>query len=319
MSHAVSIVIVCMNRPDNLYPCLQSIRAHTAIDYETIVVAYLFSKENLAKAKADFPWVRFIESDCIRGFSENNNLALAQVDSEFCFILNDDTEFSSDVIGALAADFGRLPENAAIVCPKLLNRDGSLQLCGRPPYPPRYYVLQQWHLHSEPKDDTIGRSPLFGEVFETSNISGAAFMIRTGIFRRLGFFDETYFFTPEDIALSTLALSKGYGVYVDRQVEVTHKWRTTASAISPAVRPAAVRGSLIFFSGGSSLRYLLMAVPVWLAEISKRVKASLRFLLHPTEENRIKRDTFRAICRGIFTRRTPKQLFMEQYYKIRGR
>ena len=229
-------------------------------------------------------------------------------------MLNDDTEIREDVIGALLADFGRLPADAAIVSPRLLNADGTLQLCGRPPYPARFYVLQQWHLHREPIDDTAGKTPLFDEVYVTSNITGAAFLIRTDIFRELGWFDETYFFTPEDIALSTLARARGYSVYVDRAVSLVHKWRTTATRISPAIRPAAVRGSLLFFSGGSRVKYFLLALPVWLAESAKRLKAAVRLRLRPTEENRIARDTFRNITRSIFTRQTPKQLFIRYYH-----
>lgn len=307
----VSIVIVCMNRLDNLYPCLDSLRKHTAaVSYETLVVAYRFSDDNLSKVRADYPWVEFVESRQTRGFSENNNLALRRARGRFCFILNDDTEIREDVIGALVEDFGRLPESAAIVTPRLVNADFSLQLCGRPPYPARHYLLQQWHLYSEPKDDTVGKTPLAGRIYGTSNISGAAFLIKTDIFRSLGWFDERYFFTPEDIALSTLARSRGYGVYVDAAVAVVHKWRTTAGRLSPAVRPAAVRGSLIFFSGGSPLKYFVLALGVWTAEFSKYLKAALRCRLRPTEENRIKARTFRNICRSIFTRRSPKELFI---------
>ena len=310
----VSIVIVCMNRMDILYPCLEGLRAHTGVPCETFVVAYRFSPENLAKAQADFPWVSWVVSDELRGFSENNNLALRQARGRYCFVVNDDTEVREDVIGALVKDFEQLPPDAAIVSPRLLNADGSLQLCGRPPYPARYYVLQQWHLHREPIDDTVGRTPLFGEVFRTSNITGAAFLIRTDLFRELGWFDETYFFTPEDIALSTLARKKGYGVYVDRAVAITHKWRTTATRISPAIRPAAVRGSLLFFSGGSRLKYGLLALPVWLAEFSKRTKAALKLRRDPSEANRIAWETFRNITRSIFTCRSPKEIFIRYYH-----
>ena len=83
----VSIVIVCMNRLDNLYPCLEGVRAHTGVPYECFVVAYRFSPENLAKAQADFPWVNWVVSDEVRGFSENNNLALRQARGKYCFIL----------------------------------------------------------------------------------------------------------------------------------------------------------------------------------------------------------------------------------------
>ena len=313
-SPLVSIVIVSMDRLDNLYPCLRGLQAYTSVSCEIFVVAYRFSPQHLAQAIADFPWVRWIESNEIRGFSENNNLALRQASGRYCFVLNDDTEIREDVVGALVADLERLPQDAAIVSPRLLNADGSLQLCGRPPYPARYYVLQQWHLHREPIDDTAGKAPLFGEVFRTANISGAAFLIKTDVFRELGWFDETYFFTPEDIALSTLARRKGYGVYVDRAVSVVHKWRTTASRISPAVRPAAVRGSLLFFSGGSRIKYFLLALPVWLAESAKRAKAAVRLRFADSAADRIAWETFRNITCSIFTRLTPKQLFIKYFH-----
>ncbi len=309
----VSIVIVCMNRMDNLYPCLEGVRRWVSPPCETFVVAYRFSPENLARAQADFPWVNWIESREVRGFSENNNLALRRARGRYCFLLNDDAELHEDAVGALVRDFDRLPPDAAIVCPRLVNPDGSLQLCGRPPYPARHYVLQQWHLYREPLDDTVGKEALFDDVFRTSNISGAAFLIRTDIFRELGWLDETYFFTPEDIALSTLARRRGYGVYVDRSVSVVHKWRSTATRIAPAVRPAAVRGSLLFFSGGSRWKYARIAFPVWLAESAKRVKAAVRLRFAPSEENRIAWETFRNISCGIFTRQTPKQLFIRYF------
>lgn len=318
MDKAVSIVIVCMNRPDNLYPCLRSISATTAAACRILVVAYLFDKASLAGARTDFPEVEFIESDEIRGFSENNNLALRQVDTEFCFILNDDTELRMPAIDLLVEDLKNLPDEVAIVAPKLVNADGSLQLCGRPDYPSRNYVLQQFHLWKEPVDTAADAS---GPV-ETFNISGAAFLIRTAAFRELGWFDERYFFTPEDIALSALARRRGFKVFVDPRAEVVHKWRTTASRISPATRPAAVRGSLIFFSEQksgrpSSLRYFLLALPVWVAETSKRIKAALRVALRPSAENRTKLVTFRNICRSIFTTKTPKEIFTKYFLELK--
>lgn len=305
MDPKVSIVIVCMNRMDNLYPCLHSIQEHTTVSHEAFVVAYLFDKANLEKARQDFPWVTFIESDELRGFAENNNLALRQVRGAYTLVLNDDTEFSMPLIDGLVADFDRIPSNAAIVSPRLVNADGSLQLCGRPPYPAYRYVQQQWHLYREPIDNGSG-------LFETFNITGACFLIRTDVFRELGWFDETYYFTPEDIALSTLARERGYGVWCDSELVVTHKWRTTASRLSPAVRPCAVRGSLIFFSRGKALNYFLLGLGVWTAEMVKRVKARL-------QGRELDHLTFKHITRSIFTRRTPKEIFVRYYNELKGR
>jgi len=313
----VSIVIVCMNRLDNLYPCLKSVYATTTVSFETLVVAYLFDKDNLRKAKEEFPEVIFIENDSLSGFSENNNIALKQARGKYCFVLNDDTEIHEPVIDTLVHDLESLPEDAAIVSPRIVLADGSLQLCGRPPYPSYKYVLQQFHLYDEPKDDTIGKTPVLGSIYKTSNITGAAFLIKTDIFRQLGFFDEIYYFTPEDIALSTLTREKGFGVYVDSSVTLTHKWRQTASKMMVATRPSAVRGSLIFFSRGSKLNYVLLGLGVWTAESIKRIKAFFRYKLSPTEENKVKYITFRNITQSIFTKKSTKEIFIQRYHELK--
>lgn len=313
----VSIVIVCMNRLDNLYPCLSGIEKHCSLPQETFVVAYLFSEDNLKQARRDFPWVKFIESTEIRGFSENNNLALRQAQGRYCFVLNDDTLMKEDTIARLVSDIEKLPESTAIVSPKLLNEDGSLQLCGRPVYPARKYLLQQWHCYKEPINNIVGLQPVFGQVYKTYNITGAAFLIKTDVFKELGFFDERYFFTPEDLALSTLARGRGYDLYVDADATIVHLWRTTASKISTAVRPAAVRGSLIFFSEGRRLKYLLLAAGVFAAEALKCAKAALRYTFAPSEGNKIKLQTFAHICAAILSCRSPKELFVKYYKRLR--
>lgn len=339
----VSIIIVCMNRPDNLYPCLESIRRTTVrVTYEVLVVAYMYDPVGLAEAKEDFPWVTFIESNEIRGFSENNNLALRQAKGRYCFVLNDDTELPEGgiweatgmraeedegtkrnlpgTIDRLVEDFEALPEGTAIVSPTLLNADGTLQLCGRPPYPARHYVLQQWHMFSEPKDNTAGQEAAAvvngRKLFRTWNITGAAFLIPTELFKELGWFDERFFFTPEDIALGTLACNRGYKLYVDTSAQVVHKWRTTASRMMRAIRPAAVRGSLMHFSGSRRWKYLLLAMPVWLAESGKRAKAAVAQALRPSPARRTELLTYRNITRSIFSRKSPKELFIKYFKEL---
>lgn len=305
----VSIVIVSMDKPELLRDCLRSIREHTTVSYETFVVAYRYGEQNLRRVKEEFPWVTFIESNEVRGFAENNNLALRLAKGRFCYVVNDDTEAAEDVVGALMRDFALLPEDAAIVSPRILNEDGSLQLCGRPTFSAWQYVMERFHLYSEPKDDTAGKTPVAGSVYRTSNITGACFLIKREIFESMGWFDERFFFTPEDFALSTNLRRKGYGVYVDKGVTITHKWHKTASAIIQATHPAAMRGTIMFFSGGSDLRYLAIALPTWLAQTAKRLKAAVMCAFAPTPQRRIILRSYRNETRSIFTHRSTKEIF----------
>ena len=80
----VSVIIVSMNNYEVLSRCLDSIRTHTSTSYEVFVVAYLFSPENLQHLRQNYPWAQIIESNEIRGFSANNNLALRKATGKYC-------------------------------------------------------------------------------------------------------------------------------------------------------------------------------------------------------------------------------------------
>ena len=58
----VSVILVSMNRPDLLYPCLDDLFATTAAAMEVFVVAYRYSPDNLADLRAKYPSVKVVES-----------------------------------------------------------------------------------------------------------------------------------------------------------------------------------------------------------------------------------------------------------------
>ncbi len=296
MTPEVSIVIVCMNRPDLLFPCLDGIRAHTSVSYETLVVAYLFSEDNLRKLRDLYPWVTIIESNQTRGFSENNNLALRRAAGRYCFVLNDDTLLEGPVIDRLHQLFFKLPATTAAVSPRLLLEDGTVQFAGRCFQTPLEYVLG---LSGLVKDKPVQATSLS----RTENLSGAAFMIKTELFREIGWFDERYFFSPEDVAVARELSRRGYSVYVDPGIDVIHKWRRSSSPIMAAIRPAAVRGSMIYFFGGKGLRCTLTGVVIFAVYSVKWLAAVLR-------SRKLEALTFANVAASAFSRKTPKELFI---------
>lgn len=309
----VSIVIVCMDKMEVLRPCLDSIRKHTGVSYETIVVAYMFSEENMEALKTEYPWVKIIVSDELRGFSENNNLALRQVSGEFTFILNDDTFFDSPVIDSLVADFRKLPANAAIVSPKILYSDGSVQTCGRPKFTFLSFFTHYLHLYSDLRKTKWSMQE---GLFRTYNINGAAFLARTDPFRKAGWFDERYFFTPEDIALSTLLNRQGYGVYVDSDVKLFHISYSTASRLEPAVKPARVLGAMVFYAEDNPFKRLAIGVFVWMFEALRGLKYLFKDCSEPQSHNAVMAATARNVRRAVFSGKTPGEAFVHLFKTI---
>lgn len=314
----VSIVIVCMNNLKNLYPCLESIKKYTSVSYETLVVAYLFSKENLEKAKKDFHWVTFIESNEIRGFSENNNLALRQAKGKYCFVLNDDTEMRMDVVGGLVKTIESLPEKVAIVSPVTTFPDGRVQVCGRPPMDWKKVILAKMHLWNERQSMWVNNKG----VFKSYNILGAAFLIKTNVFREVGWFDEYFFFCPEDIALSTTLNKSGYECWVNADVRLIHYEGMSGKSVSQircATAPASRKGNMVFFSRGNAYIYLFFGLVM---NILTFLSAFLHFICSISRNNHdvnhvLMRSEINAVM-ATFSKKTPKELFIKYYSMIKN-
>jgi len=301
----VSVVIVCMNRPDILYPCLDSICEHTSVSCEVWVVAYLFSPENLTELRTNYPNIHVVESNELRGFSENNNLALRQVQSRYCFVVNDDTLMTEPVIDRLVADMENLPSNAAAISPCVRFSDGRIQTCGRAPWTPWRYAKHYLHLVDETKPGRWNAAerlatffakksadaPKVVRPFQTFTLNGACFLIKTEAFKKMGWFDERYFFTPEDIALGHALNESGYSVWADPSVNITHLAGGSVSAMEGAIKPARVRGSLIFYGE-----------PLWLKCFIWCVEAA-RYLL-------LGRVAARNVMRAVFSKESPKEIFI---------
>lgn len=313
----VSIVIVCMNNLNNLYPCLNSIRKYTTVSYETLVVAYLFSKENLEKVRQDFPWVTFIESNEIRGFSENNNLALRQAKGNFIFILNDDTYFNSPVIDLLFKTFNALPLDVAILSPVTLNKDGSVQRNGKP----KYNLFTQFleYIKLRPFYDKRSKYTNKKGIYQSYNITGAAFVIRREIFKEVGWFDERYFFCPEDIALSTLLNKKGLKCYVNADVKLVHTGGGTWSKIQAATMPASAKGSLIFFCEKSFMKRIFFLCMAYFFHTVYGLIWFIQYKLTHTSKSAVMYNAHFNTIKTIGTQKTSKQIFIKYYSQINAK
>ena len=307
----VSVVIICMNNLSNLLPCLDSIFINTKkYNIEIIVIAYLFSIENLELLQLRFPNVKVIESDEIRGFSENNNLAFHLVKGKYCFFLNDDTIMEMPVIDLLVESFEKEP-NASFMSPKTVFADGSLQSCGRPKINIWTYFLSALKLWNEQKVNSkfINQKG----IFQTYNIVGAAFMVKTDIFEKLGLFDEAYFFCPEDIALSTLANKKGYKCFVNELVTIVHLEGGTASHIQTATQPAIYKG-MILFLGSNFFKKIIITVIVFLEIVIKWIYSLLN---HSLKNRKFNLNIFSNSFEAIFSNKSTKEIFIQYYNKIK--
>lgn len=305
----VSIVIVCMNNIKELFPCLDSIYKYTTVSYESFVVAFMFSDESRKLLAERYPWVTIVESNELRGFSENNNLALRQAKGKYCFIVNDDTFMKSPVIDRLVEVIESLPDDVSVISPNIKYPDGSDQICGR-----RYYGLWEQYVATLHLTNLLPKSKYENQagIFQTYNLSGAAFLIKTDDFKEMGWFDEYYYFCPEDVALSDGLNKKGKKCFVDADNILYHIGGNTASKVQMATIPAVNKGGLVFYSRGRKWAYWMMGVHIFI------LRAILSFIYRikmfsGNERAGILYYGSINVCKTVLSPKTPKEIFISIY------
>lgn len=301
----VSVVIVSMNRPDILKGCLDSLFDYNRTEMEVFVVAYRYSKEHLEALRKAYPSVGIVISDGTRGFAENNNLALKQVTGEYVFVVNDDTVQEMPVVDRLVRDMERLPEEVAAVSPKIVLPTGKVQTSGRAPWTMGRYMRHYIHLVNE-------RIPTRWSnregLFRTRTLNGACFLIRTEAFRKAGWFDERFFFTPEDIALGQKLGKMGYSLYADANTVIVHLAGGTTGPLEAAIKPARVRGAMLYYAGESGFKRAILGSFIHVVESFRCLKYIL--IGHKSGRKALMYRTARNVRESVFSRETPKEIFL---------
>lgn len=96
-------------------------------------------------------------------------------------------------------------------------------------------------------------------LFETATVVGAFFLIKTDVFRKIGFFNEKFFFCPEDVEVGIKLRKCGYKCYVDSNVYIYHLDGGTfkVSKLRVATMPAATKGELLLY-GSNYLKKIVL-------------------------------------------------------------
>ncbi len=116
----VAAVVVTYDALPWIEQCLDSL-----VGVETVVVDNGSSDGTVAFVRERYPDVRLVESEN-RGLGAGWNLGLRETTSTYALLLNADAWLAAGALDGLAA-FADTRPRAAVVGPRLLNPDGTLQ------------------------------------------------------------------------------------------------------------------------------------------------------------------------------------------------
>ncbi|WP_017972702.1 glycosyltransferase [Actinopolyspora halophila] len=210
----VSVVIPVHGKWNYTRRCLLSIAGHRAcVPFEVIVVDDA-SPDDSAEHLARCPGVRLVRAERNLGFVGACNLGAEHAGGRHLLFLNNDTEVTGSWLDELL-DTLESDEGIGLVGAKLLYPDGRLQECGS-------------IVWSDGSGWNLGRlgDPAAAEHNVTRDVdycSGAAILVRGGLFESLGGFDTRY--CPayyEDTDLAFAVREAGYRTLVQPRAEVVH-------------------------------------------------------------------------------------------------
>ncbi len=229
----LSICIVNWNVSSLLEKCINSIiENRPAHDFEINIVDNASRDSSVDMIRNVFAQeiksgiVNLIQNKENVGFSAGNNQAIAISKGAYILLLNPDTEVTKNSINILTEFLDKNIE-AAIIAPKLLNSDGSLQrsCMGFPTF--GAMAMRQTFLEALWPSNPFTKKYMMSDfkynmTSEVDQPMGAALLIRKESLDKVGVFDESSFMFFDEVDLCKRLKDKGWKIFFTPAAEVIH-------------------------------------------------------------------------------------------------
>ena len=196
MADDAAVVVVTYDALPWIEDCLASVRE------EQVVVVDNGSRDGtVALVRERFPRVRVVESEN-RGLGAGWNVGIRETASRYVLLLNADAWLRGDALARLVAFADGRPR-AAVVGPRLLNPDGTLQRSVRG-FPTLWRLATEYFFLRKLAPRTRALNAFYAggfdhdEVREAEFVMGACMLVRRDAIEEVGLLDEEFFLFSEE-------------------------------------------------------------------------------------------------------------------------
>lgn len=201
----ISIIIVSFNTRELLIKCLKSVKeAVKNLKHTVFVVDNNSSDKTVEAVRELFPWVKLIANTKNLGFAKANNQALRKTNSKYVLILNPDSVLMPDTLIKMVK-FMDENQNVAVASCRVELASGKLDRDCRRHFPTPWRAF----CHFSSLEKLFRGSKIFDQYYigylpenkehEIDSCAGAFMFIRTSAVKKVGYFDEDFFFYGEDL------------------------------------------------------------------------------------------------------------------------
>jgi len=223
----LSVCILNWNTAPDLRRCLGSVFSARYSSIIQVIVVDNASDDGSAEiVRREFPQATLIQNSRNVGFAAGHNRGIRASSGRYLLLLNADTIVHEGALTALVRAADAHPR-AAVVGPRLLNADGSLQYsCRRFPRL-AYGLFRKAPLGRLLPENRFDREYLMRDFDHTREqtvdwVSGAAFLLRREAVEQVGLLDEGYYMYCEDVDWCYRARRKDWQVLYAPRAVVTH-------------------------------------------------------------------------------------------------
>lgn len=199
----ISVVIITMERKEDLLQAIRSVKDQTFSDCEIIVVDQGSSDGTAEAVRASYPDVHLVALPHNLGVPGGRNLGASRARGRILFFLDDDGVLAPDAFELIAKAFEE-DQRLGIVSGKIID------------YYSGEFQEHYWHYPAY----------MFNQrdhPFETYAFSGGLSAIRRSVFEDCGGYDEFLFFAHEERGLALQFAARNWRIMYDPHLVMRHK------------------------------------------------------------------------------------------------
>ncbi len=229
----VSVVVISYNSRVMTLDCLHALHVDlTGVAADIWLVDNASSDGSVEAIQAEYPKVNIIANKHNIGFGAANNQAFERAKGEYFLLINTDAFLTPGAIHTMLACLKAHPD-AAVVGPRLHNRDGSLQRsCYRFPGPLRCVCENLLLTAAFPNNPFLGDYRGWAHDSEryVDFVIGAALLVRRTVVEQIGGFDTDFFMYAEEADWQLRMHAAGWKALFCPQAQLIHYGGESSSA-----------------------------------------------------------------------------------------
>lgn len=253
----VSVLILTYNRSDLLKTALSFALKSDYLNLEFIVVDNESSEDIAGFVKKTFPDdnIKVVRLSKNKGLTGGFNFGFKYCLGKYTQLLCNDTKIDKKAIRLMVGMMEK-DEDLGMVVPKVIQWRKPKELHSAGGFVTIFGMLYHYGVYQN------RNNPKYQKAYYVFTGTGAGYLIRTAVGKKIGLYDEDFFIAYDDIDLCHRIWLSGFKIVYCPKAELLHYWSATLNASAPKLWYWAHRNGISSYIQNLSLTYLIVILPL---------------------------------------------------------